>query len=273
MKKMKRAPPVDAKTETCRCCNGSKVMPEYVRKNFAARGMIGIEECIFCREGHSHNASDPSKDPFTPERIDGFLDFMCRKFIEETRPPSLRARMYELAGCTGDLEEFFEHIKTSGRESFLRNGGVPSTLFLLARDDNGEYRVIQIPCPWEDQDETESMVAWVRAAISSNNHGTVLSYCFVGEAWASISGSTPPSEALDRTELLHVFAEQRGKPETLYTSADIKRHALSPKPSLGEWIGLPEHGSVTHYLFDDMFSEKSDDGLGVFFDFEQRSLN
>jgi hypothetical protein len=136
--------------------------------------------------------------------------------------------------CSGDLEQFLERVKILSRESFLAYGDCPSTFFLLSRQD-GEFKVaVSIGCTWSNRAEKAQAIGAIKYIIKDEPAGPVLSYCFTSESWASENPNVRPSQSPDRIEMLNVVAEERSG-RLIRTSAEIKRHALSPKPGLGEW--------------------------------------
>jgi hypothetical protein len=142
---------------------------------------------------------------------------------------------FENKPCSGELGQFFERVKKMATEQFLMVGEVSPAFFLLSKQDD-EFRVCIIEAPsWGVPGNKTRDIKLIRQMIDDDAPaGAVLAYCFASESWASVSGHQNPSQDPDRGEVLTVYAETRDG-LSMGATAEIKRHALSPKAGLGEW--------------------------------------
>jgi hypothetical protein len=80
----------------------------------------------------------------------------------------------------------------------------------------------------------------------------VKSYVFIAEMWGNSADSkVRASDDPDRIEMVTLLARERGCPVGLSAMAEVKRHALSPKPSLGKWDDVAAHEMGLQMFEDD----------------------
>jgi hypothetical protein len=164
----------------------------------------------------------------------------------------------ELDNCDGTLDELFSNVKRGTREQFQRCGEVAAQFFLLSKKrGDGKRLLTQTAWLFSDDEEKAAKLEAIKAAINMKDDGgdyLIESYAFVAETWVGSDMTVRPSKDPDRREMVVVTAKERGRPDDLTTMAEIKRHALSSKPSLSEWeneIGDMSGGKVFNMFEDD----------------------
>jgi hypothetical protein len=169
---------------------------------------------------------------------------------------ALPTRVYELDDdFDSSLEAFFSETRRKARDVFLHHGMLMATFNLLSERSDGRCLLTQVECYWDNNMEKAAVLAVVKNMINMKTEDgtyTVKSYTFAAEAWSSSSKDTKvrPSKDPNRIEVVSIVARERGRPDSLFAMAEIKRHALSSKPSLGEWV-VTQKGESMLDMFDD----------------------
>jgi hypothetical protein len=133
--------------------------------------------------------------------------------------------------ASDDLMRLFQFVKDKAESYFLKDGEIVPRFFLEFERDGGNGTFAEVACPWGTNAEKRAMVVAIKEKMKER--GPLLRYCHVAEVWVA-GGPGRPSESPDRTEHLMIVAEERNA-LPLGGMFEIKRHALSPMPTLGNW--------------------------------------
>ena len=175
---------------------------------------------------------------------------------EEETTITLPAACFELPdNFDASLEGFFSDMQRRARDNFLHNGGIATTFCLLSERSDGKCLVTQVLCDWGSDMEKAAVMQVVKAMINTDYDDSgrlVKSFVYISEAWMSASGdkTVRPSKDPNRIEVVNLFARERGRPDCLHAMAEIKRHALSAKPSLDSWAVMG-NAKMMFDMFDD----------------------
>ena len=155
-----------------------------------------------------------------------------------------------------ELKLLLEDVKNTATRSFLAEGEVSSRFVLVFEDD----RRLTVPCSWSDDEQKRQMLGSLKQTI--REHGRLVRSAHVAEVWASEDKDVRPSKSKNRTEHLMVRAEERSA-LPIGGWFDIKRHALSPMPTLGSWVDA--NGEITRSPLFDLFDDddQSSDGANA----------
>jgi hypothetical protein len=194
---------------------------------FASANPETIKRCHSLASDLSATVRDEADDLFLKQN--GFAGMTLLLF---SPPPSAQ------------LQQMLQEMKTIAEGCFRRDGAVVPRFFL--EFETGEF--VEIVCPWGSRDEKKQALAAIKQRI--REQGPLLRYCHVAEVWVSSDHDVTPSKSPNRTERLMIIAVERAAP--IGGTFEIKRHALSAKPTLGEWSDYSGMQNSPHFdLFDD----------------------
>jgi hypothetical protein len=134
---------------------------------------------------------------------------------------------------SAELRRMFEDIKANAERYFLTDGAVAPRFFL--EFESGDFA--EVVCSWGSTAEKKQALGAIK---QMREHDPLLRYAHVGEVWASSDLDVRPSKSPNRTEHLMIVAEERGA-SSIAGMSEIRRHALSAKPALGEWCDHSGH--------------------------------
>ena len=149
-----------------------------------------------------------------------------------------------------ELKLLLEDVKNIATRSFLAQGEMVSRFILVFEDDNR----LTVPCSWSDDAQKRQRLGRLKQTI--REHGRLKRYAYGAEVWAGLPNEdVRPSKSPNRTEHLMVLAAERFS-LPIGGWFDIKRHALSPMPTLGSWV---TRGDLAPNSLFDLFDDDDDD--------------
>jgi hypothetical protein len=183
-----------------------------------------------------------SANPETIKRCRSLASDLGATIEENADDP--RLKQHEFTGMTSlvflppsrpasdELKRLFQSVKTKAESFFLRDGEIVPRFFLEFERDGNAGKFAEVACPWGSDAEKKKMIGAIKQKMQE--HGPLLRYCHVAEVCVAGMNDLRPSESPDRTEHLMIVAQERGA-LPLGGMFEIKRHALSLKPTLGKW--------------------------------------
>jgi hypothetical protein len=170
----------------------------------------------------------------------------------------------EIAGLTtllfvpapsAELVQMLEDVKKIAAESFGANGEMASRFILVFEGDPNRMNV---PCGWANDEEKREVLTGLKRMI--RQHGRLARYAYLAEVWASTDTDVRPTKSKNRTEHLMITAAERDA-LPIGGMFEIKRHALSSKPALGDWEDMS--GKIQRSQLLDLFDDDDQDVDGA----------
>ena len=157
--------------------------------------------------------------------------------------------------ASAELVQMLEDVKKIAAQSFGANGEIASRFILVFEGDPNRMNV---PCGWANDEEKREVLAGLKRTI--RQHGRLARYAYVAEVWASTDMDVRPTKSKNRTEHLMITATERDA-LPIGGMFEIKRHALSSKPALGDWEDMS--GKIQRSPLLDLFDDDDQDVDGA----------
>jgi hypothetical protein len=192
-------------------------------------------------------------NPETIERCHALASDLGATVRADADNPQLKAK--GLTGMTllfvspppsAQLQQMLQKMKTLAEGWFRRDGEVVPRFVL--EFENGEFA--EVVCPWGSRAEKHHALRGIKQKI--REHGRLVRYGHVAEVWSSSDTDVTPTQSPNRRESLMIVASEPNA-APIGGMFEIKRHALSATPALGEWIDMS--GQMQHSRHFDLFED------------------